>query len=69
MKHFRNSDYARNKVSTTAIVYSFADGSGFDYTLDDFLTEFPGKTPEDFRFWKDWSDRDLKEREDRKSVV
>ena len=63
MKNFRNSDYARNKVSTTAIVYSFVDGSGFEYTLEEYLAEFPGKTPDDFRFWKDWSDRDLKERD------
>jgi DNA-directed RNA polymerase specialized sigma24 family protein len=55
VKNYTDSDYALNKFSA-GIVYSFADGSKFTYTLADYLAENPGKTEEDFRALKKISD-------------
>jgi DNA-directed RNA polymerase specialized sigma24 family protein len=54
MKNFKDSDYALNKFSE-GIVYRFADRI-VEITLDDYLTENPGKTEQDFLELKALSD-------------
>lgn len=54
MKNYKDSDYALNKFSE-GIVYRFADRI-VEITLEDYLTENPGKTAEDFLELKALSD-------------
>ncbi|WP_333783126.1 hypothetical protein [Lutispora saccharofermentans] len=54
MKNYKDSDYALNKFSE-GIVYKFADRI-VEVTLEDYLTENPGKTAEDFLELKALSD-------------
>jgi len=54
MKNYRDSDYALNKFSE-GIVYRFADRI-VEVTLEDYLTENPGKTAQDFLELKALSD-------------
>lgn len=54
MKNYKDSDYALNKFSE-GIVYKFADRI-VEITLEDYLTENPGKTAEDFLELKAISD-------------
>lgn len=54
MKNYKESDYALNKFSE-GIVYKFADRI-VEVTLEDYLTENPGKTAEDFLELKALSD-------------
>jgi DNA-directed RNA polymerase specialized sigma24 family protein len=54
MKNYKDSDYALNKFSK-GIVYRFADRI-VEITLDDYLTENPGKTEQDFMELKALSD-------------
>ena len=54
MKNYQDSDYALNKYSK-GIVYRFADGV-VEVTLEDYLAENPGKTPDDFMELKRLSD-------------
>jgi len=61
MNHYVNYDYALNKKST-GIVYGFVDGAK-EITLQDFLNEYPGATPDDFDALKAWSDNDYLERD------
>ena len=55
MINYKNSDYARNKYSK-GIVYQTVNGSRIVITLDDFLTQNPGKTEKDFNELKEISD-------------
>ena len=55
MKNYRESDYALNKYSD-GIVYRMADGSRITVTLENYLSENPDKTAEDFRILKAASD-------------
>ena len=59
MKNYNKSDYVINKANATAIVYSFVDGTHFNYTLEMYLSENPNKTYEDFMMLKNESDSDL----------
>lgn len=54
MKNYKDSDYALNKFSE-GIVYKFSDRI-VEITLEDYLTENPGKTEQDFRELKTLSD-------------
>ena len=54
MKNYKDSDYALNRYSE-GIVYKFADRT-VEITLEDYLTENPGKTAEDFHELKALSD-------------
>ena len=54
MKNYKDSDYALNKFSE-GIVYRFADRI-VEITLEDYLSENPGKTAEDFMELKALSD-------------
>ncbi len=54
MKNYKDSDYALNKYSG-GIVYKFA-GRIVEVTLEDYLSENPSKTAEDFRELKALSD-------------
>lgn len=54
MKNYKDSDYALNKFSE-GIVYRFADRI-VEITLEDYLTENPGKTVQDFLKLKALSD-------------
>ncbi|WP_312432333.1 sigma factor-like helix-turn-helix DNA-binding protein [Lacrimispora sp.] len=54
MKNYKDSDYALNKFSE-GIVYKFADRV-VEITLEDYLTENPSKTAEDFLELKALSD-------------
>jgi DNA-directed RNA polymerase specialized sigma subunit, sigma24 homolog len=56
MKNYKDSDYALNKHSN-GIVYRFADKI-VEVTLEDYLTENPGKTEDDFLKLKAFSDAD-----------
>ena len=56
MKNYTDSDYALNKYSE-GIVYRFADKTVV-VTLADYLAENPGKTAEDFKALKEFSDAD-----------
>ena len=55
MKNYTNSDYALNKYSS-GIVYRFADHI-YELTLQEYLTENPGKTADDFAELKALSDK------------
>jgi DNA-directed RNA polymerase specialized sigma24 family protein len=57
VKNYTDNDYALNKNSA-GIVYRFADGTKFTYTLADYLAENRGKTEDDFRVLKELSDSD-----------
>jgi len=61
MKNYRDSDYALNKHSE-GIVYRFADKI-VEVTLADYLEENLGKTAEDFRRLKEFSDKDYLEQD------
>ncbi len=54
MKNYKDSDYALNKYSS-GIVYKFADQI-IEISLNDYLTENPGKTEQDFQKLKELSD-------------
>jgi DNA-directed RNA polymerase specialized sigma24 family protein len=54
MKNFKDSDYALNKYSK-GVVYRFADEI-VEVTLDDYLSDNPGKTAADFAVLKAESD-------------
>ena len=54
MKNYRDSDYAVNKYSD-GIVYRSADRI-VEITLEDYLRENPGSTPDDFAELKSLSD-------------
>ena len=56
MKNYKDSDYALNKHSN-GIVYRFADKI-IEVALEDYLTENPGKTEDDFLKLKAFSDAD-----------
>ena len=55
MKKYKKSDYSMNKYSD-GIVYSFCNGSALEVTLEDYLTENPDKTEQDFKELKKLSD-------------
>ena len=59
MKNYTDSDYALNKYSE-GIVYRFADKI-IEVALEDYLTENPGKTEDDFLKLKAFSDADYHE--------
>ena len=63
MKNYQKSDYALNKMNQDAIVYRFADGTIKNYTLEDYLADYPGKAEADFRALKELSDADYLERD------
>ena len=63
LSNYVNSDYALNKKNPEAIVYRFLDGSIVTVTLEDYLSENPGKTGEDFRTLKALSDADYQTRD------
>lgn len=54
MKNYTDSDYALNKFSE-GIVYKFADRI-VEVTLEDYLSENPDRTEQDFRELKELSD-------------
>ena len=61
MNQYLFSDYALNKHSD-GIVYRFADGI-VEVTLADYLADNPGKSEDDFRKLKEFSDADYIERD------
>lgn len=61
MKNYRDSDYALNKHSKS-IMYRFTDKI-VEVTLADYLEENLGKTAEDFRRLKEFSDKDYLEQD------
>lgn len=56
MHNYKDNDYALNKYSD-GIVYGFSDKK-VEVTLDDYLSENPDKSADDFRVLKEFSDGD-----------
>lgn len=56
MREFQKSNYAVNKFKE-GIVYHFLNGERVEVSMDDYLSENPEKSPEDFLELKKYSDQ------------
>ena len=67
MKNFRKSEYAKNKMNRTAIVYTHSGEVEVRLTFEKVSQEKPEITEEEFQIFKDVSDEFFKEIENNDS--